>query len=108
MAKAKAADASGLNKRQKVEAAMDALGDPGPKEIQEYVKEHYGDELPYSMAASYKSQINKRRGGGGSSKRGGGGGGPSGPVDLKDVAAVKALYDRLGPTKLNDILKLFK
>ncbi len=100
MAKAKAADASGLNKRQMVEEAMDSLGDPGPKEIQEYVKSKYGVELAYSMAASYKSQINKRRGGGG--KRGG----ASGPVDMKDVAAVKALLDRLGSARLQEIIRV--
>jgi hypothetical protein len=104
MAKAKAADASGLNKTQKVEAAMTALGDPGPKEIQEYVKKEFGDELPYSQAATYKSIIKKRRGLSGGKR----GGGPSGPVDLKDVMAVKELYDRLGEAKLNEILKLFK
>mgnify|MGYP001806639440 CR=1 FL=1 len=102
MAKAKAADASGLNKRQMVEEAMDSLGDPGPKEIQEYVKSKYGVELAYSMAASYKSQINKRRGGG--DKRGGGG--ASGPVDMKDVAAVKALLDRLGSARLQEIIRV--
>ena len=106
MAKAKAADASGLNKTQKVEAAMDALGDPGPKEIVTYVKEKFGDELPYSQAATYKSIIKKRRGLSGGKR--GGGAGPSGPVDLKDVMAVKELYDRLGEAKLNDILKLFR
>jgi hypothetical protein len=106
MAKAKGANTSGVTKTKMVEEAMDALGDPGPKEIQEYVRQKYGEELKYTMAASYKSQINKKRGGGG--KRGGGTAGPSGPVDLKDVAAVKALYDRLGAAKLNDILKLFK
>lgn len=106
MAKAKAVDKSGLNKREMVEECMDAVGDPGPKEIQEYVKAKHGVDLPYSMAASYKSQINKKRGVSGGKR--GGTGGPSGPVDLKDVAAVKALYDRLGAAKLNDILKLFK
>ena len=105
MAKAKAA--GGMKKTQMVEAAMNALGDPSPKEIQDFVKEHHGEELSYAMASSYKSNFNKKRGGGGSSKRGGGGS-PSGPVDLKDVMAVKALYDRLGEAKLNDILKLFK
>jgi hypothetical protein len=102
MAKAKAASTSELNKRQMVEEGMDTLGDPGPKEIQEYVKQKYGVDLPYGMAASYKSQINKRRGGG---KRGGSSGGA---VDLEDVAAVKELYDRLGAKKLTDILKLFE
>ncbi len=110
MAKAKAADANKPNKTRMVEAAMDALGDAGPKEIQAYVKEKFGEELKYSIAASYKSIINKKRGGG--AKRGGGGGGgaggPSGPVDLQDVMAVKDLYDRLGADKLHNILKLFK
>lgn len=106
MAKAKAADSSGLTLMKKVEAAMDALGDPGPKEIQEYVKEKFGDDLPYSQAATYKSIIKKRRGLSGGKR--GGNNTPSGPVDLKDVAAVKELYDRLGEAKLNEILKLFK
>jgi hypothetical protein len=105
MAKVKGANTTGVTKTRMVEEAMDALGDPGPKEIQEYVRQKYGEELKYTMAASYKSQINKKRGGG--AKRGGTTA-PSGPVDLKDVAAVKALYDRLGAAKLNDILKLFK
>lgn len=107
MAKAKAVEASGLNKRQMVEAAMDALGDAGPKEIVAFVKEKFGEEMKYGHVASYKSQINKKRGGGGSGgKRGGGG--SSGPVDLKDVVAVKTLYDRLGEAKFHEILKLFK
>ena len=104
MAKAKAADASGLNKRQMVEAAMDAIGDPGPKEIQQHVKSNHGVDLPYSMAASYKSQINKKRGGGGG--RGRGGAMAGGAVDMKDVVAVKALLDRLGAARLQDLIKV--
>lgn len=107
MAKAKAADATKPNKTKMAEAAIDALGgDPGPKEIQTYVKETFGVEMAYSQAATYKSIIKKRRGLSGGKR--GGGGGPSGPVDLKDVMAVKELYDRLGEAKLNDILKLFR
>lgn len=105
MAKAKA-DSSGMKKTQMVEAAMDALGgDPSPKAIQDYVKQQHGTDLSYAMASSYKSNINKKRAGGGGG-RGRGGAAPSGSVDLKDVAAVKALVDRLGAARLNDIIKL--
>jgi len=103
MAKAKAAEANGMNKRQMVEAAMDAIGDPGPKEIQEHVKANHGVDLPYSMAASYKSQINKKRGGGGGGR---GGAVAGGSVDMKDVVAVKALLDRLGADRLQDLIKV--
>lgn len=108
MARAKAdkGEAGGLNQRQMVEAAMDTLGgDPGPKEIQEYVKQHFGREMKYANVASTKSLINKRRGlsGGG---RGRGGAAPSGSVDLKDVATVKALVDRLGAAQLTDLIRL--
>jgi hypothetical protein len=103
MAKAKAA--GGMKKTQMVQAALDALGDPSPSEIQEYVKANHGTELSYAMASSYKSNINKKKGGGGGKR---GGGSPSGPVDLADVMAVKELYDRLGADKLHGILKLFK
>lgn len=106
MAKAKAADAGELNKRQMVEEAMDSIGDPGPKEIQTYVKDKYGVDLPYSMAASYKSQINKRRGGGGGGRGRGGAAVAGGSVDMKDVVAVKALLDRLGAARLQDLIKV--
>lgn len=105
MARAKAdKEDGGLKKTQMVEAAMDALGDPSPKEIQEYVKQQHGTELSYAMASSYKSNINKKRGGGGG--RGRGGSAPSGSVEMKDVAAVKALVDRLGAAQLTDLIKL--
>ncbi|MCU0703926.1 MAG: hypothetical protein MUF18_08115 [Fimbriiglobus sp.] len=97
MAKAKAADVPELNKREMVEEAMDSIGDPGPKEIQAYVLEKYSVDLPYSMAASYKSQINKRRGG----RRGGSAGG----VDVEDVVAVKALLNRLGAERLQGLIQ---
>jgi hypothetical protein len=91
------AHTSGMNKRQMVEAAMDAQGgDPGPKEIVSYLKSQYGVDMKYTMAASYKSGINRKRGGAGL----------NGSVDVRDMMAVKALLNRLGAAQLNSIIKL--
>ena len=106
MARAKKAEAhtSGKNQREMVEEAMDAQGgNPGPKDIVSYLQEHYGVDMKYTMAASYKSNINKKRGISGGR---GGAAVPAGSVDMRDVAAVKGLLDRLGVAQLTSIIRL--
>ena len=104
MAKAKMGDGS-MNKRQMVQAAFEAKGDISPGDLQAYISETYGAELPINIISSYKSQIksklglgrkNKKRG-----RKAGSGAAPkasssSKMVNLADLQAVSALVKSLG------------
>jgi len=103
MAKAKA-EKEGINKSEVVREAIKALGgDPGPKEIIEYVKQNHGVELKYTLVASYKSNILRKEGQSGPrSKRGGGGN----VVDLDDLKSVRELLNRIGEPQLQRLIKV--
>ncbi|MEO2090131.1 MAG: hypothetical protein ABGY75_11620 [Gemmataceae bacterium] len=105
MAKAKATETGGkVNKTKLVEEAMDALGgDPGPKDIQDYIQQHHNLGLKYALVASYKSTIKNRR-----MKAAGGRRGPSGSVDMNDLTTVKDLLDRVGEARIFDMIQTIK
>lgn len=102
MAKAKPVDDK-VNKSAIVGEAIEALGgDPGPKAIQEYVKQHHNLDLKYALVASYKSNYKAKRGGGG--RRGGG----TGQVSLNDLTALKELVDRVGESRIQEMITTLK
>lgn len=102
MAKTKADDS--INKTKLVVGAIEALGgDPGPKAIIDHIKKTQGIELEYSLVASYKSNYKNKMGGGGG---GTGRRGITGSVDLKDLAIVRDLLDRVGEARIHDMIRM--
>ena len=104
MAKGKGEAGEKINKSKIVAAAIEALGgNPGPKEIIAYVKEHHGLEFSYALVASYKSNYMNKKGKVGKKASKGGGGG----LDIQDVVAVKGMLDKIGKAKLEAIIHAF-
>ena len=102
MAKAKT-EVEKVSKTQLVVDAIAAIGgDPGPKEIQEYIKQHHNVDLKYALVASYKSNLKNKKGGGGA-RRGG-----TSQVSLNDLMALKELVDRVGEGRIPDMIQTLK
>jgi hypothetical protein len=103
MAKAK----TGSEKPSKTQLVIDAIaalgGDPGPKQIQEYIKQNHNVDLKYALVASYKSNLKNKKGG--AARRNVS---SSGSVDLKDLQAVKELLNRLGESQLQNVIKALR
>ena len=108
MAKSKSEDGS-LNKRQMVQAAFEAKGDIGPGELQAYISQTYGREIPINIISSYKSQIKNKLGlGRKNKKRGRPVGSHNAPktagvskmVNLDDLEVINALVKRMGADKV--------
>ncbi len=106
MAKAKAGDTGEkVNKTRLVEEALDTLGgDPGPKDIQDYIKQKHNLDLKYALVASYKSTIKNRR----LKASGGGRRSSGGSVDMNDLTTVKDLLDRVGEGRIHDMIQTIK
>lgn len=110
MAKSKRGD--GPNKMQLVRDALAELGGKAkPKAIQEWVKEKSGVLMSTTMISSYKTSISKsgkrgRKRGRGPGRPAAAAGGAGKSVSLNDLNAVKTLIDRVGVTKLGDLIKL--
>lgn len=104
MARGKA-DAEGgkVSKRKMVEQALQELGNVGPKELQAHIQKAHGVEIGSTMLSSYKSQILRKQGGGGG---GGGGRGGDAALEVKDVAALRELIDRVGAGELQTLIKV--
>lgn len=101
MAKSKTEAKPSMSQRKMVEAALDALGaEAGPKELMDYIHTTFNANLKSTIISSYKSQIRaKAEGRGGMA-------GISGTVDLKDMAQVKELLNRLGAPQLQSMIKV--
>lgn len=103
MAKGKAASATGEpSQREMVKSALEALGNVGPTELQEYIQKTFGKEIKKQIISSYKSQLKAKGNGGG----GRGAGKLSGSVDIRDLSAVQDLIRRLGATQLQSLVKM--
>jgi|GEM_PF-1956178 len=116
MAKAKSED-GGMNKRQIVQAAFEAKGDIGPGELQAYISETYGQNLPINIISSYKSQIKKKLGlGRKNRKRGRGPAKATAPraasnsssdtVNISELEAVSQLVQKMGGDKVISLVNL--
>ena len=103
MAKQKV-EAGKVNKTQLVSEAIEALGgDPGPKDIIQYIKDKHNLEFKYALVASYKSQIMSKKG-----RSAGRIGALTGTVNLKDLQTVKDLLSRLGESQLQSVIKALR
>jgi hypothetical protein len=100
MAKAKVEVAPTISKRKMVEESLTSKGNVGPKELQAYILEKYNTEIELGMISSYKSQLLSGKGGTKSAL--------TGSVDLKDLATVKELIERLGAPALINLIKTLK
>ncbi len=92
-----------VSKRKMVEEALSALGEVKPGAMQEYITKHHGVEISAQMISSYKSNIKKRDGG---AAAGGRGLGPDTSIGLRDLAAIRDLMSRVGPTQLQALIKM--
>ena len=105
---AKAKTENGMNKREMVQAAFEAKGDAGPGELQAYISQTYGKDLPINIISSYKSQIKKKLGLGRKNKKRGRGpakasvakASSSGTVNISELEAVSQLVQKLGIDKV--------
>ncbi len=114
MAKAKSED-GGMNKRQIVQAAFEAIGDVGPGELQAHISKTFGTELPINIISSYKSQIKKKLGLGRKNKKRGRGpakatvakvASSSGTVNISELEAVYQLVQKMGGDKVISLVNL--
>ncbi len=110
MAKNKAEAADTLPSKMKmVEEAMAELGlDSTPGSIQPWVQEKYHTEIDKQMISSYASNIRKKLRGGGKSGavRSGSVAIGNGSVGVKDVALLRDLIDRVGPSEVQTLIKV--
>jgi hypothetical protein len=102
MARAKADTGNGPSKMKMVETAMEELGNASPKDLQAFIQQKHGVEIPTTMISSYKSNILKRTGG----RVGGKAGGAAGSVGVRDVALLRELIDRVGASQLQTLIKV--
>ena len=86
------------NKTRMVQSAMDELGNASPKDIQNYVKDHFSTDITTQMISSYKSNILKKTGGKVSMS------GVS--VPLRDVGILREMIERLGAKELQELIKV--
>jgi hypothetical protein len=94
MAKAK----GGPSKMKMVEDSMRELGDATPKAIQAHIKQKYGADISTTMISSYKSNIRKKGGGGGR-------GGADANVNVRDIALIRDLLNRIGANQVQALIK---
>lgn len=116
MAKAKMGDGS-MNKRQMVQGAFEAKGDISPGDLQAYISETYGADLPINIISSYKSQIKSKLGLGRKNKKRGRKAGSAGApkaassskmVNLDDFKAVSSLVQSMGADKVMEMVQIAK
>jgi len=89
-----------------VKAALEALGDAKPTEMQEYIQTHYGRELAKGIISSYKSQLKSPKSGGGAAAGVRGAGKVAGNVDMRDLSTVQDLIRRVGAAQLTALVKM--
>lgn len=104
MARGKVA-AGEVSQREMVKKTLEALGDVGPTEMQEYIQKTFQREIKKAIISSYKSQLKaKTTGGGTSAPRGINR--PHGSVDIRDLSAVQELIRRIGAPQLQSLVKM--
>jgi hypothetical protein len=105
---------SGVNKIDAVRGALAELGkDAMPADIQKAVKDKHGMELPTSLISNYKSYLHGK-----GKKKTGRKPGPkpaatapvananADSISLDDIRAVKALADKLGAEKVQQLARV--
>jgi hypothetical protein len=93
-----------VSQKAMVMAALEKFGwEAKPGDMQGFIKETYGSELPPNIISNYKSQI-KREGGKtrGRTRRGGGGAGAG--LDMQDFKAVADLVRKLGAERVREMV----
>lgn len=100
MARAKADAGGGMSKMKMVTQALQDVRDGSPKDLQSYIKEKFGTDIPTTMISSYKSNILRKQGGG--SGRGGG----DTQVGVRDLTMIQDLIGRYGAGGLTNLVKV--
>jgi hypothetical protein len=97
------------NKIQAVRLALDQLGpDAKPLAVRRFVKEHYGVEISTEVVSVYKGKLARqapRRRKPGPKPKARVAGGP-GEVSMKDLRLVKDIRDRVGASRLRELVEL--
>jgi len=102
MARAKADAGGGVSKMKMVTQALQDVRDGSPKDLQAYIKEKFGTDIPTTMISSYKSNILRKQGGAG----GLGGRGGDTQVGVRDLTAIQDLIGRYGAAGLANLVKV--
>jgi hypothetical protein len=94
-----------VNKLQAVQFALGALGpDAKPVAIQQFVKAHHGVKISTEVVSVYKGKLARRRKPGPEPKARVAGG--HGEVSMKDLRLVKEIRDRVGASRLRELVEL--
>ena len=91
---AKAKPSANMNKRQMVQAAVEAKGDVPARELQAYISATYGAELTIGIVSNYKSVLKKQTG--------------KATVKLAELEAVSQLVRKLGVEKVLSLVNIVK
>ena len=103
MARAKADAGGGVSKVKMVTQALQDVRDGSPKDLQAYIKEKFGTDIPTTMISSYKSSIGRKHGGPVGGVRGLTG---DATVGVRDLSALRDLIDRVGAPQLQALIKV--
>jgi len=126
MAKAKATKQAGTsthngepveeltNKAESIRCALAKLGRKGkPTEIQGFIQTNFGVEMTTTVISVYKSKLTKKKGKPGRKPKVVGATAEAAPkpaahggVTFKDLRSVKEISDRLGPTRMKELVEL--
>ena len=102
------------NKTEAVRRALAKLGNRAmPLEIQDFIKTHFGVEMTTKVISVYKSKLVKKKGKPGRKPKVVGEVAEAAPkpaahggVTFKDLRTVKEISDRLGPTRMRELVEL--
>ena len=110
MAKAKAGEGKRINKMEAMRQTVAKLGkDASAKAIQKYLKKKFNADMSIDMVYTYKGTAIKQLAAGKKGKRRGRKPGkataakPAGAVSMADIEAVKAVVDRIGGKKVQQL-----
>ena len=102
------------NKAEAIRRALAKLGKKAlPAEIQDFIKTHFGVEMTTKVISVYKSKLVKKKGKPGRKPKLVGATVEAAPkavahggVSFKDLRTVKEISDRLGPTRMRELVEL--
>lgn len=90
-----------ISKRKMVEQAVQELGDAKPKELHGFIQQKHGIDMSLQMISSYKSNLKKGSGGLSVGKIS-----DSATVNLRDIALLQQLMERVGPQELQTLIRV--
>jgi hypothetical protein len=90
-----------------VREGIKSLGeDSKPQELQDYIREHFGREIPANIISNYKSQLKRKMALSSGLGRGRKAGGDA-SFSLAELEAVRGLVSRFGIDKVKQLVSVF-